>query len=513
MLPSYIIEDKINSRHEKYQRNQNVYSGKHYLVFNADEQEFKVNDFEYICFGIIKQAITTKVDLIWHEKPKITFENENLQKEFSQLRIDLNLDELFADFTKNFYLNGDSVLKIAIDNNEMTTIKDYKLCLYNLNPTNWIPDYFENNPDKYPKSQTFKMEKEVKDQNGKELYEAYLFETHFAGRIEWTAYQEENEKYKQVSPLIDWSLELENVLANQDVKKNADVIVFQTNCGMPLIQFLRHGVEFGDFYGKGDIDLPVLSKLNSLNNYSNLADTVIVSNVFPKLLAGEGLSKLMNRIIDEMNKTTNENLIPSTLLEEPKLRFANARTYLQTAVWKKFVSDSRIIPNEGQTETKYLTNDFDLEQLRKQHEIFFKAIMSEMGISEVFYNPALTTGATSGTAYKRLMSMTLNEIEHTKRQLEPFLKNVIYTLLQLGKNNQLVKNEPEVPEIQFYDGIINDETEDLNNLILKVQNNLLPLKEAIMIANDVKSDIAEGFMVDTLEEQNEQTNQNMDENV
>lgn len=499
MLPSFIVKDERGKRHEKYKLGKTLYDGDHYKVFNLDEQEAKFNAYEYICFGIIKQAIDTKVDLIWHEKPRITFSNDQLQKEFDQLRVDLNLDELFADFTKNLYLNGDSVLKIGIDENLQTTTNDFKLSIYNINPANWIPDYFDDNPTKYPRSQTFKLEKEVKDENDKEKYEAYLLETHFAGRIEWTAYQEyKDDEYIPVDPLTDWSEELANVLASKDANKNELVITYQTKCDLPLLQFLRNKVDYENFFGQSDIDLPVLSKINALNNYSNLADTVIVSNVFPKILAGEGLQKLMSRVVDEMNQATSKNpsIIPNSLIEEPRLQFANARTYLQTEMWKKFVSESRIIPNQGQSETKYLQNDFDLEQLRKQHEIFFKSVMTELGISEVFYNPALTTGATSGVAYKRLMSMTLNEIEHTKRNLEPFIKQVIYTLLQLGNNNALVVNQAEYPEIQFFDGIINDETEDLNNLILKVQNNLIPLKQAVMVANDVSEDQIDEFMAE-----------------
>lgn len=497
MLPSFIVKDEGDKRHEKYKLGKALYDGDHYEVFNLDEQEAKFNAYEYICFGIIKQAIDTKVDLIWHEKPRITFSNNQLQKEFDQLRIDLGLDELFADFTKNLYLNGDSVLKIGIDENLQTATDDFKLSIYNINPTNWIPEYFDENPTKYPKSQTFKLEKEVKDNSGKELYEAYLLETHFAGRIEWTAYQEnEDDKYIQVDPLTDWCEELANVLASRDTDTTNLVITFQSRCDLPLLQFLRNKIGYENFYGKSDIDLPVLSKINALNNYSNLADTVIVSNVFPKILAGEGLQKLMSRIVEEMTSATNknQNLIPNTFLETPKLQFANARTYLQTEMWKNFVSESRVIPNQGQSETKYLQNDFDLEQLRKQHEIFFKSVMTELGISEVFYNPSLTTGATSGVAYKRLMSMTLNEIEHTKRNLEPFLKKVIYTLLQLGNNNALVVNKAEYPEIQFFDGVINDETEDLNNLVLKVQNNLIPLKEAVMTANDISEEQIDSYM-------------------
>jgi hypothetical protein len=511
MLPDYILKDKNDTRHNRYKVANNLYYGDHYKVFNINEQEYKNIAHEYICHGIIKQAIDTKVDLIWHEKPLITFEDEKLQKEWDKLRADTNFDETLSEFTRNIYLTGDSVLKIVIDQTDETSqVDDYQVAIYNINPTNWIPDYTKNNPNKYPSKQSFKIEKEVKDSD-KKIYEAYLIETHTPGQIIWTAYREyEKDKYQEINPIDDWEMELQGVLETlKGEQKKGLEIVYETQCDYSLIQFARNNINFDDFYSKSDLSLPVISKLNTLNNYSNLADTVIVSNVFPKLLAGEGLVKLMNRIVEEINQK-NDSEAPISLLKTPTVQFANGRSYLKTQVWKDFVNETRIIPNEGRGETKYLQNDFDLEQLRKQSEIFLKAIMTELGISEVLYNSNIATGALSGVAYKRLLTLTINEIEHTKRILEPFIKKCVYTILQLAKTNSLITSKPDEPSVVFFDGIVNDQTQDLADLVLKVQNNLLPLKEAIMQANDVTKEQAEKYLTDSLAENMDQTNQNMD---
>jgi hypothetical protein len=295
-------------------------------------------------------------------------------------------------------------------------------------------------------------------------------------------------------------MELQGVLETlKGEQKKGLEIVYETQCDYSLIQFARNNINFDDFYSKSDLSLPVISKLNTLNNYSNLADTVIVSNVFPKLLAGEGLVKLMNRIVEEINQK-NDSEAPISLLKTPTVQFANGRSYLKTQVWKDFVNETRIIPNEGRGETKYLQNDFDLEQLRKQSEIFLKAIMTELGISEVLYNSNIATGALSGVAYKRLLTLTINEIEHTKRILEPFIKKCVYTILQLAKANSLITSKPDKPSVVFFDGIVNDQTQDLADLVLKVQNNLLPLKEAIMQANDVTKEQAEKYLLEVTPE-------------
>ena len=145
-------------------------------------------------------------------------------------------------------------------------------------------------------------------------------------------------------------------------------------------------------------------------------------------------------------------------------------------------------------QTKYLTNDFSLEEIRKQHEIYFNSLMSEMDISEVFYNPSLITGNLSGIAYKRLMSKTLNAVDNSKRTLEPYIARQAFTMMQLAKVNNLTEVTAEMPEVLFHDGIINDEKEELELIIMKVQNDLLPLKEAMAQANKMSIDQIEKWM-------------------
>jgi hypothetical protein len=508
MLPQFIKEDKTNKRHKKYQTGQEFYNGYFLDKFNINEQEKKINDFEYICYGVFKQAVDIKTDLIWREKPTITFTNEQTQTIFDELRANTDFDETLAVFTRNLFTQGDSILKITTDKDYSTATEDIKLNIFNINPSIWIPEYNPTNTNQYPRSQTFILEKTILKENGQKDYEAYLLETHTAGKIEWTAYQERDKKYIQVNPLEDWSDELEGVLA--ETKTEGLAITYNTNCLYPLIQFLQNDKDIDDFYAKNDLSLPVMSKLNSLNNYSNLADTVIVSNVFPKLLAGEKVQTLLSRIIDEANKNTVKKVIPDSLLNDPKIEFMNSRSYLKSYIWKQFVDEARILPNDPRSETKYLQNDFDLEQLRKQHDIFFKSLMTELGISEVFYNPELTTGATSGTAYKRLMSMTLNEVEHIKRKLEVFIKTLVYTMLELGNNNKLFNATPEMPEVHFGNAYQDDEKEKLELLTLKYQNELIPQLEAIKEANNIDTETAEQYLTDILQKTMDEADQNLE---
>lgn len=509
-LPKYIEEDKKHLRHELYKQSDSLYKGDHYEVFNPDEQEFKTHRYLYICFGILKMAVDTKVDLIWSQKPIITFTNDNLQKEWDKLRSNLRFDEIMSNFTKNLYVHGDSVIKIAIDDTTETSKKnDLQLALYNISPDNWIPEYDSLNPDKYPKSQTFVLEKKIKE-NGEEL-EVYLLEKHEAGKIIWTAYIEKNDEYMQVPVLQHWEEELAGVLAKNHKKEEFELL-YETGLDYSLVQFAKNKQELGEFYGKTDFSLPVISKLNSLNNYANLADKVIVTNTFPKLILSEEMGKKLKNIIEETNRNRSSNgqvELPRTFTEDIQTTFLSSETYLTSYIYRQLLSQMQAFVDGGRGETKYLINDFDLDQLRKQHEIFFKALMSEMGISEVFYNPNLAVGAKSGVALKRLASQTLNEIEHTKRQLEPLMQKVIYTLLQLGNQYGLITSSPEIPMVNFLDGLISDDMEILDATIKKIQNNLISQKEALKLVNGYDDKEAEAKMIeiqgDTLDNNDNQS--------
>ena len=86
MLPKYIAEQmKDGERFENYEINCSLFEGEHYKLFNIDEQEKKLNKYEYIAYGLLNQAVGIKVDLIWREAPTITFKSPATQKPLTSL--------------------------------------------------------------------------------------------------------------------------------------------------------------------------------------------------------------------------------------------------------------------------------------------------------------------------------------------------------------------------------------------------------------------------------------------
>lgn len=491
MLPKYIAEQMKNGeRFENYEINCSLFEGEHYKLFNIDEQEKKLNKYEYIAYDLLNQAVGIKVDLIWREAPIITFKSPATQKAFDELRASTRFDEKLRNATQNMLVYGDSPLKVAVDDNSETKDEKLELCLYNLEPENWYPDYNEYNPAKPARANTLIFEKKI------EKISYFLLETHEPSRIVWTAFEkaESKDEYTQIQPLSIFKDELAGVVADGAVETDFEII-FTTDCQYSLLQVLRNDTDSSDYFGVSDFTLPVVSKLNALNNFANLANFVIATNSIPKLILSENASKMLSNIIENINTQSQGAEIenPTSFLTDPKTTFLNKTSYLQSYIYREMLGKMKAFEDGGRGETKYLTNNFDLEQIRKQHEIFFKSLMSELSISEVLYNPELTTGALSGVAYMRMMSTTINAIDNIKRKLEPFMQKVIYTMLELANNSNVVKVEAEMPTVTFKDGIVNDNLEDLDAVIKKVQNQLLPTVEAIKQANNITLEQAQEF--------------------
>lgn len=502
MLPRYISDQITDDRFTNYKRNLDLFKGDHYKHFNYDEQDKKVNKYEYICYSLIKTAIETKTNLIWHDKPIITFENAQTQEVFDTLRTNTNFDYVLQQATTYAYLFGDCLTKVMIDDNlETSNVDDKELYLYLQTPQNWFPDHDQNSPNRSSSQDTL-LFKRIIENDGT----AYLLESHQPGKISWTAYFSNNQDKDDANqvPLLRYFADImDGIVADGSVGVNDLEASYLTECTYSLLHRLKSQTVIDSYFGMSDVSMPVISKLNALNNYSNLADVIIVTNSFPKLILSENAGNIYKRIADELNGNngmqsaeSSSGLTDTDLTQMPGKSFLSRQSYAQSYMYRNLANEMKAFVDGSQGgQTKYLTNDFSLEEIRKQHDIFFNSIMSELGISEVFYNAGLVTGASSGVAYKRLMTTTLNSIEVTKRNLEVYLKKVIFTMLELANSQNLVSVEAQMPNIIFQDGIITDETEDLNNLILKVQNDLLPLKEAIMQANNVAEGQAENWLL------------------
>jgi hypothetical protein len=517
MLPSYILRDKKTDRIKNYEDYNDLYYGNHYKLFNIDEFEYKMHEFEYICFDLLKTAINTLADGVWLYPPRIEFEDENLNQEWQKISKDLSFDSVMRKVTINMLYLGSGVLTVGVDENYNTAdTDDYAICLNTPDPSNWFADYKETNPSATAKANTLLLIKDEKDFESLKNKKAYLLETYTPGKIVYTAFLEEKREkedsimpeYTQINPLEYFEDVLEGVLASNDSTNDEFTIVYNTKCKYSLLQVTNNYTDNCSHYGLSDFTLSVISKINAINKYANLSDKVIVANTIPKIELSEGAGKLLDEAIQSVTQryftsnatNTTAEVAPRSLAQNlgDQPRFLNKSSYLRSAIVREVMDNLEVFQGGGRGETKYITNDFDLGQLRQAQDRLITAMMSELAISQVLYNAEISTGAKSGIAYKRLMTNTLNRIKNIQNQLEPMIKRIVFSIMQLSSQINQTPEPTDTPIVQFFDPVLEDERELLDNWVLKTQNNFAPLIDAVKDINNVDEETAQN-MIDDME--------------
>jgi hypothetical protein len=110
--------------------------------------------------------------------------------------------------------------------------------------------------------------------------------------------------------------------------------------------------------------------------------------------------------------------------------------------------------SDGRGRNGYLNNPFDIQQALDLQDKMIDTLMSELYISQVLYKPDLATGASSGVALRRLMSLTLNHVTNLRSELEPILQRLGYNIVETAVNSGLLNanlENLELPEIVFED--------------------------------------------------------------
>lgn len=504
MLPTYISKD--GERDQAYNRNTDLYFADHYKIFNTDETRFAINKEDYICFDLLRYAIDALVDGAWLYTPTIDFGNSDLNQKWSKLREDSKFDDQLKEATRKMLYLGDAPIKTVVDENISTASDDdYKICIYSFAPHNWYPDYYKFNTERQAKTDTVLIKKEL--DNGDE---AYLLEKFSAGKIVYTAYIERideegdlNKSYTiQVNPRTYFEEELYGVLHDENTSETELEITYTTNTEYSLLQVFQNHKRPDDYFGESLFNWAVVSKINAINKYANLEDHVVVNNSIPKLeLSGEA-AKLLDQAIQEVvggtygnNVTTTNSPQPETFNRPVDKTFMTRSSYLRSSIIANVIKQMEVYVNDGRSSTRYITNDFDLTQLRNAQDKLIDSLMSELGISAVLYKDDVSTGTLSGIAYERLMSLTLNKVKNIQNRITETVKIIAFTIMQL--DNTISDNPVELdglPSVTFHQAVTKDQKEELENWVIRTQNKFTPLIEAIKDINNIDEETAQEWL-------------------
>jgi hypothetical protein len=516
MLPHYISKD--GTRDTAYNRNTDLYFADHYKIFNTDEARFAVNKEDYICFDLLRYAVDTLVDGTWLYTPTIDFDDDEINEVWEKLRRESDFDEEMKKATRMMLYLGDAPIKTIVDENVATASpEDYKICIYSFSPVNWHPDYEYYNTERPAKKDTIVTIKDLEDGD-----KVYLLESFTPGLITYTAYLERKNMDNiddvmqsiQVPPMQYFSEELYGILANSKSTEDDLEITYETETEYSLLQVIQNYKKPDSYFGESLFNWSVVSKINAINKYSNLSDHVIVNNSIPKLELSAKAGQLLDQAIQEViggtygnNTVKNEGEVMPTTFDRPVDKtFLNRSSYLRSSIISSVIQKLEVFEGDGRGSTRYITNDFDLSQLREAQDKLIDSLMSELGIATILYKQDVSTGTLSGIAYERLMTTTLNKIGNIQNLLEDKVKIIAFTIMQLASTinyDGLEGKEIPTPTVQFHEAVKEDTKENLENWVIRTQNKFSPLIDAVKDINNVDEETAQE-MIDEMNQVSEE---------
>lgn len=464
----------VNPNSLRYRRELNLYHGDHYLEFNTNEVEYRLNQYEYISNNLVKSAIDLKTDLIWLNKPNISFNNEKIQEWFDYNATETKFLHRLRQLVIDHYVHGDGLVKIQVKKN--------KISLVNVNPQMWLPSINIFNLQDEDITHSIIANIEVKDN----LYS--IVEEYQENKIIYKCYK--NGGYGEEKHQVNIASILPNLVENMLVdggNVNPDGSVSITTDTKMFFR-LKNVHRNDSYYGLSEFTPPVISKINAINRYSNLIDVVLVLNSNPILQVNKATSDLYKQTAKEAISSLQSKGLPKTLTEDlPYDINKTAFTVSQLESLKRRVLRNQVLVNDGRGTNNFLNNPFDTAQAREQSNILKKDLMSELAISEVFYNPSVGTNAKSGAAYKALMQTTINHIKSRKDVIKPLMEDIIESMVKIAIDNGLIEDITEKDdtyfELEFKDSWYKGGMEHIQEWQMRVQSGFNTQLDAIKAVN------------------------------
>jgi len=416
---------------DDYEMLRKLYFGKHWEVFQINEFDYPNSKYDYVAYNLVKFSIDTLANLYGINKATFDFGDAGVNNIFEQKRKQLDFDEKIEVLLRDYLLFGNGY--VAINENEKGSQ------LENIRPELVYADYNEFNLGMEANKYTIKYEKEIKE--GKIEYEVYLLVDYLEGKIILTAYKEQDDIYTQVKPLDYFSELFPNFQA-----QNTEVVEIDLASDYMGIVAV-HNIQDDSFYGVSNLTDNAIGLQELVNKLGNLAKFAITQNAVPKLKLSESASKLLDQAIDEM---TNENAtfqrfsVPQSLTKVPTI-LNRGVNWLTSSIIGKIGKKLMFFRDNGQGNTEYLVNPYKLDDLFTFQKYSETKFLQEMSISPTLYNPEANSGnLTSGVAYKRLMTNTINFIENMRIKTADQLSIIAKLLMDLE-----LKTDVKLPKVEF----------------------------------------------------------------
>jgi hypothetical protein len=431
-------ETQESPRLDKYQTFDDLLTGDHFKAFSIKSDEFKeaYARLRYIVCnfsGLISKVIA---DMLFGEE--ITLVDHDNQGWVDTLAFENNLDTLFFEHAVRNSALGDNLFKILV--------RDKKIVLEDVSPALYFPELDTDDVRREPLRQYLAWQKTVNGIN-------YLLVEEHEPPFVRTRVGEivKGETVKEID------LETFNSLTGQNYQEEVD-----TGTERPLLIHVPNWRD-GGFWGLSDyVDMEPL--LFALNNRMSKIDNILDKHSDPILAVPEG-------VLDEEGRITKEAL---NLFE---------------------------LGPESQS-PEYIVWNANLEAAFKQVDKLVEFLFMFSETSPDVLGMGQGGQAESGRALKMRLIRTIAKRSRKKLYYDRAIKNLVYTAELLAKINgykisddiKVNLGEPQLPEIKWQDGIVNDEVERTDIVLRKVDGGLLDRRSGLIELDGVSEDEADEIL-------------------
>lgn len=435
-------------RVDKYKRNEQLFLGQHLAAFNTTAgdnlMKKELQQLRYVAVNFAGMLSRLSADMLFgfEEYPRISFSKKELEEWFEQFDFTNNLSvQMYENATENSF-RGDGLFRLRSENKQ--------LIIEDINPESWFPIYDKGNVRKKPIGHIiqWKTSNYLLTNEKSVPFEITVQEKHTKGQIETSAFVC-NEKGETQMTL---SVEQLKVLGYEPLVK--------TNIDEMLVFHVPNTRINSTFYGLDDYH-DLLPLMFAINNRLTKIDNVLDKHGDPILAVPEG-------VLDENGQVNKQAF---GLIE--------------------------VASGEGTTKPEYIVWDAKLESSFSMIDRLLDFLFMTSETSASAFGMDKNGVAESGRALKFKMLRTLAKKHRKQAYYDSVMKEMIFVAQKFAKANGLecggkkVTTDPEIPQIEWKDGIINDETEMIDVEARKLESGLTSRVEVLMRMEGITKEQAE----------------------
>ena len=414
-----------DKRLEKYSHNEKMFNGDHASVFPLHEELIRVTRGDVktheLLLNWFERMTTLWADLLLGETPVVTEAsgNEEITQEINALLTETHFWRKAYQAAMDASTFGDSVIKVRRDDKGKVKVSLFKPCF-------WFPVVSESDAEEITAHVLAWKSANCDDPDPEEQQKPkYLYvEIHTADSIEYRTYL----------------LQSAGGVVSSSISTLTGNIVTEINpIGENLVTHIANLQRSGCIFG--------------IDDYGRIAS-----------------------IIDELEVRFAQNAYildkhgsPKMYGPTPEFEFDAEGKPVQIKA-----GDYWEIPNETKIVPTYITWDGKLDASFTQIEKLMQQLYTLSETTQSMFDDSKTGANESGTAIRKHLMLPLAKVNRTRMNFDTGLKEVIHKLYKLETGKDIQVN------IQWMDGLPDDETEELTNAVKAVDTGLVSKKTARM---------------------------------